>query len=154
MALVRALRTYRPDILLANAIKDRHPDHGRGAQLAVDAAFLAGLARVEVEDQGGKPLPPWRPKTVYHFIQSQFISPDFVVDVSKYWELKMQAVRAFKSQFYDPDSEEPETFISSPEFMKMIEARGKELGHSIGASYGEGFTVNRNIGVKDLFDLV
>lgn len=154
LALVRALRTYKPDILLANAVKDRHPDHGRGARLAVDATFLSGLAKVEVKDQNGELLLPWRPKAVYHFIQSQFISPDFVVDVSKYWEIKMQAVRAFKSQFYDPDSEEPDTFISSPEFMKMIEARGKELGHSIGASYGEGFTVNRNIGVKDLFDLV
>ena len=153
LALVKALRTYRPGILLANAVKDRHPDHARGAQLAIDAAFLSGLVKVEVEDENGDLLPIWRPKVVYHFIQSQFIQPDFVVDVSDYWERKMQAVRAFKSQFYDPNNNEPETFISSPEFMKMIEARGKELGHSIGASYGEGFTINRNIGVSDLFDL-
>ncbi len=153
LALIAAIRKYRPDIVLANAVTDRHPDHGRGARLAVDAIFLSGLVRVEVTDEKGDPLAPWRPGAVYHFIQSQFIQPDFVVDVTDHWERKMASVRAFRSQFYDPDSEEPQTFISSPEFLKMIEARGKELGHSIGVGYGEGFTVNRNIGVSNLFDL-
>ncbi len=153
IAVIRAIRKYRPEIILANAERDRHPDHGRGASLVRDATFLSGLAKIEVKD-GDQILAPWRPKVLYHFIQSQFIQPDFVVDVSDHWEKKMQAVKVFKSQFYDPNSSEPETYISSPEFMQMIESRGKELGHSIGAQYGEGFTANRNIGVSNLFDLL
>ena len=152
LIVAKTIRKYRPDVILANAVKDRHPDHARGAKLVEDANFLSGLSKIEIEDSG-ELLAPWRPRAVYHFIQSQFLQPDFVVDVSEYWDIKMEAVRAFKSQFYDPNSKEPETYISSPEFMKMIESRGKELGHSIGARYGEGFTVSRNIGVKDLLDL-
>lgn len=152
LAVVRAIRTYRPELILANAIRDRHPDHGRGAQLVIDATFLSGLSKIEIE-QDGKLLAPWRPRAVYHYIQSQFIQPHFVTDVSEHWDKKMEAIRAFNSQFYDPKSNEPETYISSPGFMKMIESRGQELGHSIGAKYGEGFTVSRNIGVKDLLDL-
>ncbi|TRX51748.1 bacillithiol biosynthesis deacetylase BshB1 [Fulvivirga sp. M361] len=153
LKLVRAIRTYRPTILFANAIKDRHPDHGRGAKLAVEATFLSGLVKIEVKDDDGQLLAPWRPQVVYHYIQSQFISPDLIVDVSAHWDKKMEAIRAFKSQFHDPDNDEPDTYISSPQFMEMIEGRGKELGHSIGVAYGEGFTVNRNIGVTDLFNL-
>ncbi|MEM8566991.1 MAG: bacillithiol biosynthesis deacetylase BshB1 [Bacteroidota bacterium] len=153
LIVAKAIRKYQPEIVLANAIKDRHPDHARGSQLVVASTFLAGLSRIELE-LDGKPLLPWRPRAVYHFIQSQFLQPDFIVDVSEYWDKKMEAIRAFKSQFYDPNNDEPETYISSPEFMKMIESRGQELGHSIGAKYGEGFTVERNMGVKNLFDLL
>lgn len=154
LEVAKAIRKHQPEILLANAVSDRHPDHGRAAKLVVEANFLAGLRRIELEDEEGNQLKPWRSGAVYHYIQSIYIQPDFVVDISAYWETKMNAVRAFKSQFYDPNSSEPETFISSPEFMKLLEARAKEYGHSIGALYGEGFTVNRNIGVKSLTDLL
>lgn len=154
LEVVKAIRKYQPEIILANAIYDRHPDHARASNLVVESCFLSGLAKVETRDLKGKQQTPWRPKVVYHYIQSQFIQPDFIVDVSDHWETKMKAIRAFKSQFYDPESDEPETYISSPQFMKMLESRGLELGHSIGVAYGEGFTKDRNLGVGDLFDLL
>ncbi len=153
MKVVRAIRKYQPEIVLANAVYDRHPDHGKGAQLAYDSCFLAGLVKIETEENGIAQQ-AWRPKFFYHYIQSQFITPDFVVDVTDYWDKKMEAIRAFKTQFFDPSSKEPETYISSPAFMAMLEARGVELGHSIGVKYGEGFTVRRVAGVNNLFDLL
>lgn len=150
--VIGAIRKYQPEIILANAIQDRHPDHGKGAALIYEACFLSGLPKVETTDQG-KPQQAWRPKAIYHFIQSEYIKPDFVVDVSAFWDKKMEALKAFKSQFYDPSSKEPETFISNPGFMKLIETRGHELGYTIGAKYGEGFTVRKLIGVDNLFQL-
>lgn len=154
LKVVAAIRKYQPEVILANAIYDRHPDHGRASKLAVDACFLSGLAKVETVDSDGNDQKPWRPRAVYHYIQSQFITPDFIVDVSDHWETKMNAIKAFKSQFFDPNSKEPETYISSPQFMEMLESRGKELGHYIGVKYGEGFTKDRNLGVKNLLDLL
>ncbi|MBL3655998.1 bacillithiol biosynthesis deacetylase BshB1 [Fulvivirga sediminis] len=154
LEVARAIRKYRPNIILANAVHDRHPDHGKAAKLVTEAYFLAGLTKIELTDEEGNTLEPWRPKSVYHYIQSLYIKPDFVVDVSNYWEKKMEAIRAFKSQFYDPDSDEPETYISSPEFMQVIEGRAKDLGQGIGGKFAEGFTINRYIGVKDLHDLL
>lgn len=153
LKVVAAIRKYQPEIVLTNAIHDRHPDHGRASELVYQSTFLSGLIKVETK-LDGKVQSPWRPKAVYHFIQSLYIQPDFVVDVSEFWEKKIEALRAFKSQFYDPNSNEPETFISNPGFMKLIDSRGQELGYTIGAKYGEGFTVRRHVGVKDLFDLV
>jgi bacillithiol biosynthesis deacetylase BshB1 len=150
--VIRAIRKYQPEIVLANATQDRHPDHGRGASLIYDSCFLSGLTKVETIDQGNPQL-AWRPKAIYHFIQSEYIKPDFVVDVSAFWDKKIEALKAFKSQFYDPSSKEPETFISNPGFMKLIETRGHELGYTIGAKFGEGFTVRKLIGVDDLFQL-
>lgn len=152
LAVIRLLRKFQPEIVLANAIYDRHPDHGKGSDLAFDSCFYSGLAKIETKDEG-KMQSAWRPKHLYHYIQSQLISPDFVVDVSDFWETKMNAVRAFKTQFYDPTSDEPETFISNPGFMKLLESRGQEFGYSIGARYGEGFTVRKVIGVDDIFSL-
>jgi len=152
LAVIRLIRKFQPDIVLANAIYDRHPDHGKGSELAFSACFYSGLAKIETKDEG-KVQSAWRPKHLYHFIQSQLIQPDFVVDVSDFWETKMNAVRAFKTQFYDPSSDEPETFISNPGFMKLLESRGQEFGYSIGAKYGEGFTVRKVIGVDDIFSL-
>jgi bacillithiol biosynthesis deacetylase BshB1 len=152
LKVVAAIRKYQPEIVLTNAVHDRHPDHGRASELVYQSTFLSGLTKVETK-LDGKPQPAWRPKAVYHFIQSLYIQPDFVVDVSEFWEKKMEALRAFKSQFYDPSSKEPETFISNPGFMKLIETRGHELGYTIGAKYGEGFTVRRHLGVNDLFQL-
>jgi bacillithiol biosynthesis deacetylase BshB1 len=152
LEVVRAIRKFQPEIILANAVYDRHPDHGRGAELAFEASFLSGLAKVETEDNG-KPQKPWRPKVIYHFIQSQLIKPDFVVDVTEHWDKKMEAVMAYKTQFFDPSSQEPETFISKPGFLKLLHARATEFGQGIGVEYGEGFTVRRVMGVESLFDL-
>ncbi len=153
LRVVAAIRKCQPEIILTNATHDRHPDHGRAAELVYESSFLAGLVKVETKDQG-KIQSPWRPKAVYHFIQSQYIHPDLVVDVSDFWEKKLEALRAYKSQFFDPQSKEPETFISSPSFMKLIESHGQEMGNAIGTKYGEGFTVRRYLGVKNLFDLI
>lgn len=154
LTLIQSIRKYRPEIVLANAIVDRHIDHGKGASLGYDACFLSGLAKIKTLDDNGNPQEAWRPSAVYHYIQSQFIEPHFVVDISGYWDVKMEAIRAFKTQFYDPNSSEPETFISKPGFLKMLEARAVEFGHAIGATHGEGFTVRRFPGVKNLFDLI
>jgi bacillithiol biosynthesis deacetylase BshB1 len=148
LEVVKAIRKYQPDIVLANARYDRHPDHGRGSELAFEACFLSGLAKVSTGQT------PWRPHVMYHYIQSQFLTPDFVVDVSDFWDKKIEAIRSFRTQFYDPNSQEPDTFISSPAFMKLVESRGHEYGHGIGVKYGEGYTVRRFIGVKALTDMI
>ena len=153
LAVIRAIRKYQPSIVLANAVYDRHIDHGRGASLAYDACFLSGLVRIDTKDENGKSQPPWRPGVVYHYIQSLYIEPDFIVDVSDYWDIKIEALKAFKSQFYDPQSAEIQTYISSPGFVKMIEARASDWGYAIGVKYGEGFTTRRYPGVNSLFDL-
>jgi bacillithiol biosynthesis deacetylase BshB1 len=154
LKVVAAIRTYRPDIVLANALYDRHPDHGKGADIAYTSCFLAGLAKVKTTGPNGTAQEPWRPRALYHYIQSQFIAPDFVVDISDEWEQKMTAIRAYKSQFYDPSSQEPVTYISTPEFLRMLESRAIEMGHAIGVKYGEGFRTRRWVGVKSLTDLI
>jgi bacillithiol biosynthesis deacetylase BshB1 len=133
LKLIEVIRKYQPDIVLANALEDRHPDHGKGAALAIDACFLSGLRKI---DTG---LPAWRPKHVYNYIQDRYLEPDFVIDISAHWEKKEAAIRAFKSQFFDPNSNEPASYISSPDFLDFIEARAQEMGHKIGVKYGEGF---------------
>jgi bacillithiol biosynthesis deacetylase BshB1 len=150
--IIRKIREYKPEIILANAVKDRHPDHARAAELVRESFFLSGLSKIETKNKG-KEQKEWRAKLLYHYIQSRWITPDVIVDVSDSWKEKMVAIAAFKSQFHDPRSKEPETYISSPEFLKMIESRGKELGHAIGVQYGEGFTVDRTLGTDDLFNL-
>ncbi|KAA3438093.1 bacillithiol biosynthesis deacetylase BshB1 [Rufibacter hautae] len=155
--VIQAVRKYQPEIVLMNAIHDRHPDHGRGSQLVSEACFYSGLRQIKTQDENGQDQQPWRPKVVYHYIQDRFISPDLVVDITPYWEKKVEAIRAFKTQFFtqdSPNSDEPATYISSPEFLRFIEARAMELGHAIGTTYGEGFTRERFIGVKNLFDLI
>ncbi|MDI9355493.1 MAG: bacillithiol biosynthesis deacetylase BshB1 [Chitinophagaceae bacterium] len=151
--LIRYIRLYQPDVVLANAIWDRHPDHGKGAKLVSDACFLSGLSKIETLFHD-VPQIPWRPKKIYHYIQSKFIVPDIIVNVSPYWKRKIEAVQCYVSQFYDPHNTQPNTYISSPEFLKMIEARGKELGHSIAVEYGEGFTKESHIGVNSFFDIL
>ncbi|GAA0880058.1 bacillithiol biosynthesis deacetylase BshB1 [Algoriphagus jejuensis] len=150
--LIRVIRKYRPEIVLANAVSDRHPDHGKGSSLATNACFMSGLRKIETS-QDGEEQEPWRPRFVYHYIQNNYIEPDFIFDISEYWDVKVASIMAFKSQFYDPTNEEPSSFISSPEFLPFIESRAREFGHRIMSKYGEGFTVERFIGVDDLFDL-
>lgn len=154
MKLIRTIRRYKPDIVLANAIEDRHPDHGKGAALAVDACFLSGLRMIDTYEEDGTLQTAWRPKFLYHYIQDRYIKPDFVVDISKYWDLKEASIRAYKSQFYDPNSSEPESYLTSPEFLDFLKARSQEMGHSIGARFGEGFTKTKTLGIKDIFDLI
>jgi bacillithiol biosynthesis deacetylase BshB1 len=148
IAIIRAIRKYQPEILITNALHDRHPDHGRASDLVSRASFLSGLIKIETGQK------PWRPRNVYHYIQDRFIKPDLIVDVTPYWEHKIKAIKAFRSQFFNPGSEEPGTYISSPEFLLFIEARALEFGHSVGVKYGEGFTSERNVGITNMFDLL
>lgn len=152
LALVPYLRNWRPDIVICNSISDRHPDHGKGADLVSVACFLSGLTKVKTQWEGEEQT-AWRPNAVYHYIQDRYIKPDFVVDISEFMEMKMNAILSFKTQFYNPESPEPETAISSKEFLEFLYARAIEFGRPIGAKYAEGFSVERISGVESLFDL-
>lgn len=153
LKIIEMIRKYKPDIILANAISDRHPDHGKGASLVADAAFYSGLIKVETYSEGIK-QDAWRAKSLYHYIQDFHIEPDFVVDISDTWDKKMEAIMAFSSQFYNPNSKEKETAISSKSFLEFIGARAKTLGRPLNAEYAEGFTCTRYLGVNNLFDLI
>ncbi|MBA4743790.1 bacillithiol biosynthesis deacetylase BshB1 [Flagellimonas halotolerans] len=155
LELIKIIRKYRPEIVLCNAIDDRHIDHGRGSKLVSDACFLSGLRKIDTKMDGGDEWQDaWRPKLVYHFIQWKNLEPDFVVDVSGFIDKKTEAIMAYSSQFYDPDSEEPETPISSKNFTDSVNYRARDLGRIIGVEYAEGFTVERYIGVDSLEDLI
>ena len=152
LILMEVIRRYRPEIVLANALEDRHPDHGKGAKLAIDACFLSGLRMIPTTDSHSKSeQAAWRPKHVYHYIQDRYLEPDFVIDITEHWETKEQSIRAFKSQFFDPNSKEPNSYISSPDFLSFIQARAQEMGHKIGVKYGEGFQSQKTIQVTNLF---
>lgn len=150
---IQQIRRCQPEIVLCNAVSDRHPDHGRAAKLVADACFYSGLVKIETQ-MDGTIQKPWRPKAVYHYIQDQFMHPDFVVDVSDFMEIKHRSIMAFSSQFYDPNSKEPATPISGKDFLESLNSKMSLWGRAIGASYAEGFTVNRYPGVRSLFDLV
>ena len=154
LALIPIIRHYRPEIVLTNAPDDRHPDHGRAAELVVQACFYAGLRQIKTTDKDGQSQEAHRPRFVYHFIQDRSLTPDFVVDISPYWAGKIAAIRAYESQFFNPDSPEPQSYISGEPFMKFLEARTREHGHMIGVEFGEGFISKRMLGVSDLFNLV
>ena len=154
MALIPIIRQYQPKIVLTNAPDDRHPDHGRAAELVVQACFYAGLRQIKTVGKDGQPQEAHRPNFIYHFIQDRSLTPDFVVDVSPYWNQKLGAIKAYQSQFFNPDSPEPQSYISGEPFMKFLEARTREHGHRIGVEFGEGFISKRMLGVTDLFALV
>lgn len=151
--VIKTLRKYRPEIVITNAPYDRHPDHGRASALVSDACFLAGLKQIHTK-LNTENQQPHRPRFVMHYIQYRNIKPDFIVDISDYFDRKMESIKAHKSQFYDPESNEPETVISAPDFLEAVVARARVLGKQIGIRYGEGFTVDRYIGIKNLFDLI
>ncbi|MEY4987312.1 MAG: hypothetical protein RL567_1091 [Bacteroidota bacterium] len=153
LKLIEVIRAFQPEIVLANALEDRHPDHGKGAQLAIDACFLSGLRKIETTREGLKQT-EWRPKQLFHYIQDRYLTPDFVIDISKHWATKEASIRAFRSQFFDPNSTEPASYISSPEFLNFIEARAREMGHKIGVQYGEGFQTQKTIAIHDLASLL
>src|ERR1035437_2607310 len=140
LKVIQKIRQYRPDVVLANALEDRHPDHGRAAKLIADASFLSGLRKIETK-LNGKKQEAWRPKAVYHYIQYRKLNPDFVVDISSFMEKRMESIKAFSSQFYNPGSKEPATLISSSEFLKHIYSRAAEHGKLINVQYAEGFNM-------------
>ena len=150
--VVKMIRAYCPDTIIMNAPHDRHPDHGRGAELVKTAAFLAGLRRIETT-WSGKAQEPHRPQMMVHYIQFQDIKPDFILDISGYIETKINAIKAYRSQFYDPNSNEPETVISSKGFLESIRYRSKNMGRLIGTDYGEGFITAQDVGLDDLMHL-
>jgi len=155
LRLIRAIRRYRPHIVLLNAPECRHPDHGAAARLATDALFYSGLRKVGTVDDDGTPQEPWRPHHALHYMQSIEFEPTFVLDVTEVWEQRIRALQAFKTQFFNPDyvpaADEPETFVSNPAFFEWIEARARAYGYKIGATYGEPFLYRHGpVGVSDL----
>lgn len=153
LKVIEAIRKYQPEIIITNAYYDRHPDHGRANELVETSTFLSGLLKIETYADG-ELQQPWRPGIVLHFIQDMYIKPDILVDVTDYWDKKIESIYAFGSQFYNPDWEnEPQTYISSPEFIKTTEARAREFGKVIHVKYAEGFTSRRILGVDNLFNL-
>ena len=153
MEVIKKIRKFRPEIVLCNAIRDRHIDHGKGSSLVSDACFLSGLVKIKTA-LDGEGQDPWRPKHVYHYIQWENIEPDFVVDVSGYMGLKLASVEAYGSQFYDPQSKEPISPISSKNFIESVTYRAKDLGRLIGKEFGEGYTAERFVAVDSLEDLI
>lgn len=151
--IIEQIRKHQPEIVLCNAISDRHPDHGRAAKLVADACFYSGLVKIETS-LDNKTQIAWRPKAVYHYIQDHFIHPDFVIDITDFYELKQKSIMAFSSQFFSTNSNEPETPISSKEFLESLNSKMSVWGRSIGVKYAEGFTTNRYPGVNTLFDLI
>lgn len=149
LAIIKAVRTYQPGIVITNAVRDRHPDHGRAAQLVAESCFLSGLPKIEISDDG-QTLSAWRPKHVYHMVQDYYISPDICVDITPYIDKKAEAVMAFRSQFYDPVSSEPSTPISGLDFQEFLKARAREMGRLIGVEYAEGYTKTGPVKKDDL----
>ena len=147
LSLVKKIRKYRPEVVITNAISDRHPDHPRGSQITVDACFLAGLEKIETGQQ------IWRPRAIYHYIQFNNFNADIVVDISKQMDLKIEAVAAYKSQFYNPKSKESETIISSEDFFESVKYRAKDLGRQSNCQYAEGFIAHQLPKMESLLDI-
>ena len=153
LEIIKKIRHYRPEIVLCNAVDDRHIDHGRGSKLVSDACFLSGLRRISTQ-QDGVEQEAWRPKMVYHYIQWKNLEPDFVVDISDFIDVKMDSIMAYGSQFFDPNSNEPETPIATKNFIDNVKFRSQDLGRMIGKEYAEGYTVERYVAVNSLGDLI
>lgn len=153
LTIIECIRRFQPTIVLCNAPEDRHPDHGRAARLVSDACFLSGLSKIKTTHNGVEQL-VWRPANVFHYIQSRNLTPSFVVDISAYMDQKMASILAHASQFFDPNSTEPNTFISGNSFLEFVKGRAKELGQQIGVDYAEGFISNKIIGVKSFDGII
>lgn len=152
--IVKVIRKSRPDVVLGNAILDRHPDHGRASKLLSDACFYAGLIKIEMVDDDGSILEPWRPKAVYHYIQDRNLKADFCVDITPFMGKKMEAIMAFSSQFKAEKNDGPQTPISSQLFYEFLFAKARSYGRDINADFAEGFTVERTMGVEDIMKLI
>jgi bacillithiol biosynthesis deacetylase BshB1 len=151
--LIQAIRKFQPTIILANAPEDRHPDHGRSSKMVSDAAFLSGLRKI-VTTLDGKEQQEWRPTYVFHYLQDRFLQPSFVVDISKYMDKKLASVLAYSTQFYNPELNEPETYISSPQFIDSVKARAMMLGKRIGVEFAEGYISEKMIGISSFDSLI
>ena len=149
--LIRAIRKYRPEIVLANALEDRHPDHGRAGHLITESCFLSGLRKIETLDEEGRPQEHWRPKYVFHYIQDRYATPSFVYDITPVFDAKLRSIQAYSSQFHSTEygTAEPQTYISTPEFLSAIIGRHQMFGKMIGVPYAEGFITEKMIGVQD-----
>jgi N-acetylglucosamine malate deacetylase 1 len=154
--LIKAIRKYQPEILFANSLEDRHPDHGRAGKLIADSSFLSGLIKVETENESGEKQDAWRPKYVFHYIQDRYHEPDFIIDITDVFEQRMEAIKAYTTQFYNPENEDdgPQTYISTPDFFESVIARARMVGKKIGVKYGEGFNTEKRIGIKNLDSLI
>ena len=152
LKIVKQIRIHQPQLVLTNAPEDRHPDHGRGCDLVERACFLAGLIKIETT-HNGESQKPWRPNKVLNYIQDNYIKPDVVIDISDYIDKKIEAIMCFSSQFYDKDSKEPETPISSEQFLEHIKGRAVQFGRGINTSYAEGFTCSSYIGIDSILDI-
>ncbi|MFV5697880.1 bacillithiol biosynthesis deacetylase BshB1 [Flavobacterium sp. ZT3R17] len=153
LEIIKMIRKYQPEIVLCNAIDDRHIDHAKGSKLVSDACFLSGLRKIETTVDGENQA-AWRPKLVYHYIQWKNIEPDFVVDITGFTDKKIESILAYRSQFYDPNSNEPESPITSKNFLESLNYRSRDLGRLVGVEFGEGFTVERYLAVNSLGDLI
>jgi N-acetylglucosamine malate deacetylase 1 len=151
--VITAIRKYQPEIILCNAPEDRHPDHGRSAALVEDAAFLSGLRKIETWEDG-KLQEPWKPKYVFNYIQDRYLQPDFVIDISHVMDQKLESIKAFSTQFYNPDLNEPATYISTPDFLDSVIYRSKMMGKMIGVPYAEGFVSKKIIGFNSFNALI
>ncbi|MEZ4687253.1 MAG: bacillithiol biosynthesis deacetylase BshB1 [Bacteroidia bacterium] len=154
LKVIAAVRTYQPEVVLAPAITDRHPDHGRGSRLVRDACFMAGLSKIETTDSHGNKQDHWRPKRVFFYIQDYSLQPDFVVDITGFWEKKKEAILAFGSQFFNPGFDGEETYISNRDYLDFLEARVRNMGHIIGATFGEGFMSETALAINSPLDLI
>ncbi len=152
MKVIEQIRRFKPEIVFANSITDRHPDHAKGAKLVAEAAYLSGLTKIKSSWQGEE-QEAYRPRLMFHYIQDYLIEPSFVFDVSPFMERKIEAIKCYKTQFYDPNSTEPNTPISGKDFFDFLRGRMKEFGRPIGVEYAEGFTSNKLVGITDLFQL-
>jgi bacillithiol biosynthesis deacetylase BshB1 len=153
LKVIHKIRKYKPEIVICNAVEDRHPDHGRGSQLIEDAAFLSGLLKIETYDNGEK-QEHWRPKYVFHCIQDRYLEPSFLIDISSIFEKKLASILAYKTQFYTAEIAGPETYISKPGFLDLIINRDKMHGTRIGVEYAEGFISKKKLGFSNLDNLI
>jgi N-acetylglucosamine malate deacetylase 1 len=154
LKLISAIRKYRPEIVIGNILEDRHPDHGKAGNLIYDSCFLSGLRQVKTTDEQGHEQEKWRPKYLFHYIQDRFYEPDLIIDVSDVWEQRMESIKAYRTQFHDPNSSEPQTYLSNPEFLDAITGRARLLGKRIGVRFAEGFISKKNIGIRNFDALV
>ena len=154
LKIIQVIRKYQPDFVFCNAPDDRHIDHPKGSQLIVEASFLSGLTKINTDDSSGNAQKQWRPKNIYHYIQWKNLDPDFIFDVSGFHNIKMDAVKCYSSQFYDPKSKEPETPISTKNFLNFVQSRANDFGRLIGVEHGEGFISNRKLGFSSFDELI
>lgn len=156
LKLIEAIRKYRPEIVFANSLDDRHPDHGRAGKLIADSCFLSGLVKIITTDEHGASQEKWKPKYVFHYIQDRYHEPDFIIDISEVFEQRMEAIKSYSTQFYNAvnTDDEPQTYISTPAFLESVIARARMIGKKIGVAYGEGFNTEKKIGINSLDSLV